>query len=537
MLAVGLGLGTWLLLRAFGPAPLPPDFPARPVLQSSNPSLVKLIESSDQAARSRPDSASDVGRLGMVYHANQFYEQAEKAYAIAHRLDPGDYRWVYYPALTAEERGQEKAQSSWLEQALELKPDCLPALQKLGDICLKRGDVAKARLYYERALAASGDRTSPQALFGAARVAQRGGDWAAVVESLEPLVRDFPGIRPAHQLLAEAYEALGQDEKAVPERAALLESGLTPLPPPDDFLYQELVGLSCSSTRLLKEAGLLSRYGRPDEAIQVARRAVEVEPGDADAHHFLARTLLDSRGGDAEAVEEALAHLNQGLRLRPDDLLPLFYFATFFFKQDKTDVAVEELRSLLARNPASAEARYYLGVIAARSGRAEEAIGHYQEALRIDPRYAEPFDKLGSILMKQGRFDEAASHFRKAVQLKPAFTRARCNLGVALEQLGKVGEAIEQYEEALRAKPNDGSAQMYLAIALLKTGKVQQATAHFRNAVRIAPEDPEAHYGLGFALAVQRGVIEARKEFQEALRLRPDYEEARQQLLKLERAN
>lgn len=535
LLAAVLGIGTWLVLRTFGPASVPDGFPDRPDLKSANRALINLVESADADARSHSNSAAEVGRLGMVYHANQLYEPAQAAYAIAARLDPRDYRWLYYQALLAEERGQEDVQTSLLERVLELEPTCVPALGKRADLYLKQGNFDKAGFYYQKARTGAEGQVSPQALFGMARIAQRRDDWRAVIENLEPLVRDYPQIRPPHQLLAEAYEATGQREKAAGERAVLIEGNLTPLPPSNDPLSRELLSLSCSSTRLLKEAGLLIRFGHWQDGIQMGRRAVEVEPSDADAHHFLARTLLQSRGGDADAVREALVELNEGLRLRPNDLLPLYFFATFFFKEEKTDVAVEELRAMLARNPANAEANYYLGVIAARQGRVQEAVQHYQEALRLEPRYAEPFDKLGLILMKQGRIADAVIQFRKAVELKPAFTRARCNLGVALEQQGKLGEAIRQYEEALRMKPNEGDALMYLAIALLKSGKVQQATGHFRNAVRITPRDPEAHYGLGFALAVQGQAQEARKEFEEALRLRPDYEEARQQLEKLGR--
>lgn len=537
LLALALGAGTWLVLRVLGPASLPAEFPVRPDLKSSNAALRELIETADAEARSHPDSAEDIGRLGMAYHANQFHEQAEKAYAIASRLAaPKDYRWIYYRALLAEERGQETAQASLLEKALELQPGYLPALQKQGDICLKQGNLEKAAWCYEKVRSAGGGQDWPQAAFGSARIAGQRGDWVRVIETLEPVIRNYPQIRPAHQLLAEAYEALKQHDKAAGERAVLLEPSLTPMPPPDDPLYQKLVGVSCSSTRLLKEAGLFTRFGRSEDALRIARRATQVEPGDADVHHFLAKTLLDWKGGDPEAVKEALVHLNEGLRLRPDDLLPLFYFATFFFKQEKTDVAVEELRSMLLRNPTSAEANYYLGVIAGRGGRTEEAVAHYQAALRIDPKYAEPCDKMGQILLKQGQVEQAIEQFRMAVDLKPSFIRARCNLGVALEQQGRIGEAVKQYREALSVEPNDAGAQMYLAIALLRSGNVGQAIAHFRNAVRITPQDPEAHYGLGFALAIRQHQDEARREFQEALRLRPDYAEARQELEKLNAA-
>ncbi|RPJ86219.1 MAG: hypothetical protein EHM18_07355, partial [Acidobacteria bacterium] len=276
VLAVALGLGTWLLLRALGPASLPPDFPARPDLQSANTTLTKLIDDADRQARSQPDSAADLGRLGMVYHANQFYAEAERAYALASRLDPQDYHWPYYQALLAEERGQEKARSWWLQKTLDLEPGYVPALQKQGDTHLKQGDLEKAQACYETARNAPDAHDSPQARFGLARIAHGRGDWARVIENVEPLVRDYPGIRPAHQLLAEAYEGLGDTKKAAEERAVLLEADLTPVPPADDPLYQELVRVSCSSTRLLKEAGLLIRFGRSREAITVGRRAVEV---------------------------------------------------------------------------------------------------------------------------------------------------------------------------------------------------------------------------------------------------------------------
>ena len=39
-----------------------------------------------------------MGALGLVYHANMFYEQADRAYALAEDLN-GAWRWSYYRAL------------------------------------------------------------------------------------------------------------------------------------------------------------------------------------------------------------------------------------------------------------------------------------------------------------------------------------------------------------------------------------------------------------------------------------------------------
>lgn len=534
LIACGLGVGTWLLLVTRVPLTRPEDLPKPPDLHSESTALRTLLNDADARARSHPNSAEDVGRLGMAYHANQYYEQAEIAYRIALRLTPDDYRWCYCLALVAEEGGREMEAHDLLLQTVKLKADYFPALQMLADIYYKRDRLNDAARYYERSARAGGKYSELQSQFGMGRIAARRNDWSRVIEVVAPLSRDYPHVRPPHQLLLDAYEATGQSEKAAQEREDLLEPTLIVIPLLKDPLGDELLDLSCSSTRLLKEAGLFSRFRRPDDAIRAARRAVEVAPEDPDAHHLLARTLLEAHGASPEAVGEALANLESGLRLRPDDLLPLWYFATIFFKENKADAAVEQLRTLLAGNARSAESHYYLGLVADHQGRIQEAFGEYREALRSDPENAEAYHKLGLVMVKVGRLGEAITYFRRAVQLKPTFDMARCNLGVALDLQGKTGQAVEQFELALRLKPNDATTHKYLAIALTKSGNLDGAIEHYREALRFSPGDAEAHYGLGCVLVRRHRDTEAAEELREALRLRPDYAEARAQLQALE---
>ncbi|HYK90549.1 MAG TPA: tetratricopeptide repeat protein, partial [Acidobacteriota bacterium] len=448
---------------------------------------------------------------------------------------PDDYRWPYCRALVMEESGREKEVPDMLLTALRLKGDFAPALQKLADIYYRQDNLDEAERYYQRCASVARGDSLLQPLFGLGRVAARRKDWSKVVKYVAPLSLDFPYIRPTRQLLVEAYEGLGQSEKAATERESLRQPKLIVIPPIKDPLMDELLALCCSSTRLLKEAGLRSRFGHPDQAIEVVRRAIEVEPEDADARHYLARTLLDTHGDKTEAVDDALVQLREGLRLRPDDLLPLWYFAANFFEKEKTTAAVEQLRTMLMEHAGSAEGHYYLGVVADHLGRTQEAVAQYQAALKANPDYAEAYHKLGLILVSSGKLDEAIEYFRRAVQLSPMFTTARSNLGVAFEERGKTGQAIAEFEEALRLKPGDGPTHMFLGIALLKSGKIEQAAEHFRETVRISPGEAQAHYGLGCVLAIRRKTGEAIEELREALRLRPDYPEARDLLQKLER--
>jgi tetratricopeptide (TPR) repeat protein len=146
-----LGVATWLLAPLLLPVKLPADFPKPPDLASLNPELRTLLQNADQEARRKPGSAEAVGKLGMIYHANLLFEQAEPAYRIAARLAPEDSQWAYAQAVLEEEKGGGKEQLKFLQSTLRLKPDDVPALVKLADWFFKLDQLDEAAKYYEQA--------------------------------------------------------------------------------------------------------------------------------------------------------------------------------------------------------------------------------------------------------------------------------------------------------------------------------------------------------------------------------------------------
>ena len=493
------------------------------------------VDDRDKEARRTPGSAEALGRLGMAYHANEYATQAASAYRIAARLAPGDSQWVYCQAVLLEEEGNEKEQFDLLQQTIRLKPDHVPALLKLADGSFKRDKLDEAAHYYGLAAGAPNRDSYLQATFGLGRVAARRQEWNRVVEYAAPLARSYPHVRPPYQLLQQAYEALGQTDKAAEVREAIRSGQFTDVPPPKDSVHDSLVALSRSSTRLLKEAGLLSRFGYPDRAIEVARRAADADPKDSDIRHFIARNLLLFHGDKPEAVDEALTQLGEGLRLKPDDRVPLWDFSATFFKTPKSRAAVERLRTLLEANANRPEAHLYLGHVADEQGRTDEAAAQYQASLRNDPNNGEVYNQLGLLSIKAEKLDAAIAYLQKAVQLDPTYTVYRFNLGVALLHSGKNGQALTELGQVLRLKPNDAPTHLYMGVALLESNRPGDAIVQFRETLRFQPDEAQAHYGLGCALSVQRKREDAVTELREALRLRPNYPEAQELLEQLGR--
>jgi tetratricopeptide (TPR) repeat protein len=516
----------FLLFRAF--PRVPSGFPDLPDITQQNSALRELIEQVNANARNNPNSAESIGRLAMAYHANLFFESAQSAYRLTARLAPNDYRWWYYQALLQENTAQQEALIGSLEKTVQLQPNYLPANQKLADLFFKQDQLQKASTLYTRIHEV--DRLFLPAILGLARVAASLENWTQVVQYLEPIVNENPRLRQAHQMLADAYQALGHTDRATAQRKILNQSNLITLPPGDDRLRDELDALCYLATPLLKLAYTAESTGNFEKMLQLCRRAVEVEPTDADAQHYLARSLILARGDDPMAVSEAMSHRDEALRLRPDYLDPLMLLSQALLDRGNSAAAVDQLKILLVRKPDHEGAHNTLGIALTGQGRIEEATSHFLEALRLKPDYAEAHNNLGNLLFRRGNWQEARTHYLRSLQLKPDYAEAHYNLGSGLAGQGKSKEAISHFSAALQLKPDHVQAHNDLGVALLNQREFEAAIGHFSEALRIQPDFAPAEYNWGLTLARGGNLEEAAAHFTSALRIKPDYVQAQESL-------
>jgi Flp pilus assembly protein TadD len=176
-------------------------------------------------------------------------------------------------------------------------------------------------------------------------------------------------------------------------------------------------------------AGALISRGATDEAMSLAKRALELKPDYPEAHNNLALAL-----GQRGQLEEALVHYRRALDLEPG----------------------------------YAEAHNNLGFALAARGQIEEAISHYRRAMAIDPGQAGVHYNLAMAILARGQPDAAAAHLRRAVELQPEFLEARNNLGILLARAGHLDEAIEQFRKALETQPSSTEVRRNLDLALAR---------------------------------------------------------------------
>jgi len=161
-------------------------------------------------------------------------------------------------------------------------------------------------------------------------------------------------------------------------------------------------------------------------AERMYRKALEIKPDYAEAHHSLALALAAQGKAD-----EAIAHFQNALRIKPNDELSHYNLGNVLADRKQIDQAIAHYRKALEIKPDYEAAHFNLANVLAGRGKVDEAVSHYRKALKIDPRDAEAHSNLGVVLAGNGRIDEAIFHFQKALEINPNDAKVRRNLNVA----------------------------------------------------------------------------------------------------------
>jgi protein O-mannosyl-transferase len=254
-------------------------------------------------------------------------------------------------------------------------------------------------------------------------------------------------------------------------------------------------------------------------------------PGCWMAHNNLG--LLLAASADAagpRALEQAMAHYQDSLRLKPDQVEAHINLGSALMKAGRLDDARAQFEAAAKVNAANGMVFYNLGLLLEEQGKPGEAQAAYRRAIEVWPDYAEPHNNLGAALQAQGDFAAAEAEFAEAVRLQPGLFHARNNLALVLLARGQTAEALDQLHQALRLEPNYPESHNNLGKALAEQGKLAEAKAEFAEAIRLKPGYADAQYNLGNTLLMMGKPAEAIPPYTAAVQARPDFAEAHYQL-------
>ena len=219
--------------------------------------------------------------------------------------------------------------------------------------------------------------------------------------------------------------------------------------------------LSRSPGLLYEEALRLHREESVPAALELARRALALEPGRHEAH-FLASLCLQALGRLEDADREA----ELAIRHAPGDHPNLWrYLSHLGFLEDRLGRRARAMRDwntsafLYPDNPQvwAALADGY-GAL----GESTEARRTMAEAVRLAPESADYRVRLAGYLLRENAWDAAAVHLEIALELDDPPALAYRHLAFCRMQQARLGDAQHYFEEYLERAPGDKEAAGWL---------------------------------------------------------------------------
>lgn len=445
--------------------------------------LSGLIEerAGEQNQEAAASLAEAYGTLGQLYHLYDLREAAAVCYRNARALAPAELGWPYYLALLHASAGDSAVAREHFGVVLELSPEHLPSLVRLGEIELADGDADGALGLFHRALVV--DSRTAAAHFGAGKALAARGDFASAIEAFKRALALQPGATIVHYPLALAYRRLGDLDRA---RHHLEQRGLREVDLHDPW-FQRLGEMSTlASFRLLRGLAAKSEGFSSSELMGYAL------------------SLLARVEGAPEQLEQLLA------------TWPAAQLATSAAERGRL--------------------HYALGGLLVHRGRDDEATRHFRSAVALAPSLLDARIKLANVRARHGAFADAVAQLSIALERQPSLSDARLKRAAALSAMNRPREALRDLERLVTELPENPEVRFRAGAAKEALDRAPEAVDDYLAAARLettAEQKAAAHYRAGEVLQRLGALERARGQYQEALAERPDFDPARRALADL----
>jgi len=327
-------------------------------------------------------------------------------------------------------------------------------------------DLALAVAILEQSL--PGDPSGATAL-DLAIALQRQGRVAEAVPHYERVLAAHPDWGEVPVYLGSALERLDRAEEA--ERTYRAAIGTDP----------ENMGARVALIAVLRE------QGRPDDAIEEAKRALEVNANSLAVYNNFALAYLDK--GDTTLARFILDKALQGIEGAQTNAYLHTNLGWSHYLDDNKPAALQSLDRAVELEPRLVPALVYLATVYLEDRNYEDMIPLLETARDEDPDNADVMLNLGIAYRGLQRFDEAERAWKTALELAPDDAAPWFNLGILW------GDSLKRYEAAVEAFTKyieGGGAEAERAQEYIEAVNKERETAERRRRAAEARKQREA---------------------------------------------
>ncbi|MDE3067267.1 MAG: tetratricopeptide repeat protein [Verrucomicrobiota bacterium] len=495
--------------------------------------LKRLSQQQPQLVQARLLLASAYQSQGDLDGAIQIYRGLQRDYP----RNP-EVPTLLGAAYVQQKKDDQAAQA--FDQALQLAPDYLPALQQAVNLDLLRKQYPAALRRLQPLAQKFPKSVAVQVLLAKVFTAQ--GDTKQAEATLLSAIKAQPESQALYLTLAQLYVNTHQDQKALANIQAALAKN------PKDTAALMLKGMICGNNQNYPEArdayeavlavdpnnGMAlnnlaylcaEHLGQLDKGYSLARKARDLFPADPAIADTLG-WILYRQGQYAPALNlfqesaaklyseaevqfhlgmayysldneaQARSSLERSLQLRPDfpETNECRQCLEILAIDPKTAGAVARgtLDKRLAAQPNDVAALTRLAAIEQRDGDKTGAIKSYEAVLKVNPQNVMAMINLAQLYaMDPQGLQQGFTLAKNAYQLLPNDPTVTLVLGRLAYRTGDYKWAFNLLQQSAQSKPGDPSVLLDLARAAYSVGQVSDAESALRGALQ-APSFPQA---------------------------------------------
>jgi tetratricopeptide (TPR) repeat protein len=218
------------------------------------------------------------------------------------------------------------------------------------------------------------------------------------------------------------------------------------------------------------------RQGRADQAKEWFTRSLEADPNHPGALIGLAISRSqEGRHDEAISMGQRAVAAYERAGLTPLVARSRYELAVFYTRAGRLQDAAQELRRVLAINPAYPGAHKTLGRALVDLKDFAGAEKTLQEGIKVFANEPGLHKELARAYRIQNRSDDAIDQYREEERIAPGDPGTHFLLGELYRQAGRNNEAIAEWEIVLNLDPGEEEAVVALARLCLATGKKDEA--------------------------------------------------------------
>ncbi len=412
---------------------------------------------------------------------------------------------LYYDAIKARIKGEDKESEALLKQVIKTKPDDAAPYYDLSRLALKHNDAEKATEYIKKAIALDGSNKWYHEQYANALTLRS--DFAGAADEYAGLAKREKFNEPYLERSALLYQRIGKYKEALAQLEALYKrSG-----DDDALLQQQQVYLKMNDV-----AG----------AARVVRELITQNPKEPRYYALLVELYENNKQPDKakEAIDE------MAKRFPADPSLQIAQ-ATSALKRGDTAHYREYLRKAVINKNLDAETqigllRGYIDDLSADSLRRREAASITEQIVAQHPEHVGLLSFYAYVLGQNRRNEEAAQALKKAIALKKDDFSIWQQLLYGYTDRQSADSLIKWSEKAARLFPNQAVVHYLNGVGHFNKKEYPAAISAINRAIDLEPEEKgeelaQMHTMLGDIYNTTKQYALSDSNYSAALRLDP----------------